>query len=372
MASDWQRFDFSRLESGPLYFYLGAGLSMDAGLVSWSEMACLIWWYLKHYEKKKDLSLCPTDDAEENAAFLQEFIAEKETRESSVRIMSRESKDPRALGRTALLNVMLRRRAPRIQLVPGHGEAVLARPPAMLRDRPGRELDTEDLVLHSLVWRTGCHGVLTSNYDMLLEHAFSLYNHGADLHSYRYTADFLRYLLSNRRFVLKLHGDINDLRTMEFDPKGAWEEEGSLGGEEARGRDLEKIYSAALRRGHMIYVGCGFRDQTIQNLHDAWTPEGELLRHCRVALIPGKELEQVADRFRGIEFVTCEDPSFEVRQFLERVVAVRSEVDEPWRPCLEASDIYRQIFLFPTDDPPVQNVATELWTCRGIKLEGDP
>jgi len=137
----WQEFDFSRLASDPLYFYVGAGFSIGAGLVDWNELACMIWWYLEHYEKKEDLAGCPPDDAEANAQFLQSFIeAIDDTGKHP--ILSRESKDPRGLGRTALLNMMLRYRAPslplqsrdcRAQRIPGAGP----------RHRPGKEPNKE-------------------------------------------------------------------------------------------------------------------------------------------------------------------------------------------------------------------------------------
>lgn len=369
MASQgiWRNFDFSRLQRGPLYVYVGAGLSMGAaGLVGWKEMTCLIWWYLKNYERKEELPPCPTDP-EEMARFLQEFITETESPESSLRIMSRESTDQRALGRTSLLNMMLRYRAPRVRWSAEGGEVKPVSLSSKLRGRPGQPLDAEDLVLHSLVWRTGCHGVLTTNYDVLLEHAYALYSHGAELRSYRYTANFLRYLASNPRFVLKLHGDINDLATMEFDPNGAWRDGGRFADETGRGEDLKRVYSALLSRGHIVYVGCGFTDETIRRLHDDWVTRRAASRFHRVALIPVWE-EEVKERFPSIEFLTYKDTDKEVRQFLESLVAARSGVQERWPPSLEASDLYRQIFLSVSGDPPVQRMVTELWSCKGIPL----
>jgi len=368
MASrgNWQDFDFSRLQRGPLYAYVGAGLSMGAaGLVGWNEMACLIWWYLRYYENKEDMPSCPTDP-EENARFIQKFITETESPETDVRIMSRKSNDQRALARTSLLNLMLRYRAPRLRWCAEGGEAKPMSQSSKLRGRPGRPLDAEDLVFHSLVWRTGCHGVLTTNYDMLLEHAYSLFSHGADLRSYRYTADFLRYLVSNPRFVLKLHGDINDLATMEFDPNDAWGDGGRFSDGKSIGEDLKRVYGALLSRGHMIYVGCGFTDETIKRLHDSWVGGGGAARFCRVALIPVWE-EEVKERFPAIEFLTYEDPDREVRQFLECVIAARSGVRESWPASLEASSLYRQIFFSVSGDPPVQRMITELWSCKGIR-----
>lgn len=362
---DWRELDFSCLASGPLYFYVGAGLSIGSGLVHWNEMACLIWWYLKHYEGVGTLSGCPADDAAANARFIQSFIQEMD-RTGKYRILSRESEDPRGLGRVALLNMMLRYRAPRIRLKPIAEEA---RPvPSMApRERPGEEPSKQDLALQGLIWDTRCSGVLTSNYDMLLEHAYSLFGHGAALRSYRYNADFLRYLLTNRRFILKLHGDINDIGSTEFDPNTAWESGRSLGHEQKRGEDLKKIYSAILQRGHMVYVGCGFRDRTIQELHSSWKPDSPVLRNCRVALIPAQEASrELRSRFPEIEFLTFSKWN-EVEEFLDRVVAARSATQEDWHAGAEASDLHRQIFLSWDATPPVKRLKTDLWTCRGMR-----
>jgi hypothetical protein len=164
---------FSELASAPLYFYVGAGLSMSSGLAGWGEMASIVWGYLKHYEKE-DVDLCPPDVGKKNAEFLQEFAAGK--------ILSHNSKHPDGLTRTALLNMILRYRAPRTTLNTEDPQK-LGRILKEERTRYGKEPNAEDLVLQSLIWRTHCHGVFTSNYDMLLEHAFSIFNHGAALRS---------------------------------------------------------------------------------------------------------------------------------------------------------------------------------------------
>ncbi|HEX9732341.1 MAG TPA: hypothetical protein VGG06_10180, partial [Thermoanaerobaculia bacterium] len=113
-------------------------------------------------------------------------------------------------------------------------------------------------------------------------------------------------------------------------------------------------------------VGCGFTDETIKRLHDSWVGGGGAARFCRVALIPVWE-EEVKERFPAIEFLTYEDPDKEVRQFLECVIAARSGVRESWPASLEASDLYRQIFLSVSGDPPVQRMLTEPWSCKGIR-----
>lgn len=379
---DWPNFSFSELESGPLYFYVGAGLSKAAGLVDWEEMACLIWWFRKHYEKR-DPGVCPLrkrtlEAAQENAKYLQEFIDEKErgddAKEGSLDsppILSRKSTTDEALGRTALLNLMLRYRRPRMSLMSdSKGKAVPEQPP-VFRQRPGTEPSTEDLRLQSLIWRSRCHGVLTTNYDMLLEHAYSLYDHGAALRSYRYSAGFLRYLLSNPRFVLKLHGDINDIATMEFDPWSAWDNRQRLGGE--AGEQLKQVYNAALRRGHMVYIGCSFRDRTIHELHNGkgrrpaepWSKDKKARRNCRVALVPEENCKGLPAKYPGIQFLTHRRKQYqEVGGFLESIVAARSGMHDVWQACPEASDIHRQLFLAPEEDLKLQkNLSTESWSC---------
>ena len=375
---DWRDYSLTKLESGPLYFYVGAGLSVAAGLVDWEEMACLIWWFRKHYEKRGP-GLCPPREhtqeaALRNAEFLQGFVREKQ-RENGPPILTRESTSDEALGRTALLNLMLRYRRPRIGLSSdGQGEARPERP-LVFRQRPGTEPSIEDLRLQSLIWRSRCHGVLTTNYDMLLEHAFSLYDHGAALRSYRYSVGFLRYVLSNPRFILKLHGDINDISTMEFDPWTAWDCPERLGG--LWGEQLKHVYNAALRRGHIVYIGCGFRDRTIQELHnnsrdrptESWRNDKGALRNCRVALVPEENCKELHTEFPGIQFLTHPTGRYQdVGDFLEKIVAARARPSghrrDTWHACPEASDIHRQLFVTPDEDLKLQkNFFTESWSC---------
>jgi hypothetical protein len=205
---------------------------------------------------------------------------------------------------------------------------------------------------------------------MLLEHAYSLFDFGPALHSYRYGAEFLRYLLSNPRFVLKLHGDINDIGSMELDPESAWERRGRLrsGGRKGRGADLKRVYSAILRQAHMVYVGCGFRDRTISELHAASRHESRTPSTCRIALLPSREVSSRLRReFPDINLLTFSAGWHEVREFLERVVGARSESPEEWRPCPEASDIYHQFFRDLSDKPPVQHLETKSWSCWAVE-----
>jgi hypothetical protein len=243
----WTSFDFSALSKGRLYFYVGSGLSRAVGLVGWEEMACMVWWYLANYEGRLPSKACPKKVGLENSEFLHWFVNLESTdrRGKQTRILSHESRDPSSRGRTVLLNLILRYREPIAEYITKNGKAK-KKTPDRLRTRCGKEPEPEDLVLQSFIWRTGCHGVLTSNYDMLLEHAYSTFNHGSALRSYRYNADFLRHLMTNRRFVLKLHGDINDIGTMQFNPEEFWK------GQDERHRryqkDLTRVYRASLTR----------------------------------------------------------------------------------------------------------------------------
>jgi SIR2-like domain len=366
----WRKFDFARLGSGPLYFYVGAGLSMSAaGLVGWAEMAWLIWLYRTKYEGAAEEP--PGRTAKKLGSYLQSFLAEPE---DGCQILSRDSKSPKALGRAVLLNLMLRYRGPRFELFLPKGAKEPVPKITKHRPRPGAEPSAEDLTLHSLVWRSRCHGVLTTNYDMLLEHAYSLYQHGAALRSYRYNANLLRYLLSNPRFVLKLHGDINDLATMEFDPDAAW-----VPGAPFRNRyggQLKEVYHAILQRGQMIYIGCGFQDATIRELHKFHLRKrrrrGDTTeqRSRPVALVP--DSLQLRTRFDEIEFLTYPRGRYrEVREFLEQIVDARSDLEDTWQACAEASDIRMQVFRPTSPELRLrQNLSTEPWTCKAHKPRG--
>jgi SIR2-like protein len=366
---DWSKH-VSQLKSGRLYFYVGAGLSTAAGLVGWEDMAHILSWYLEHYEKDPGVRPWLSEpSAEENAKFLEDFVNEPRPSKRA-RFLSRKTADPRVLGRVALLNLLLRYRAPNTK-IGGTGESPAAK--YNERERCGEEPTKQDLELQSLLWEANCHGVLTSNYDMLLEHAFSLYDHGAALRFYRYDADFLRYVMSNRRFVLKLHGDINDIRSMQFNPTTAWKKGGKLAGK--HGYDLKMVYSTALREGHMVYVGMGFRDSTIVELHKY--ASNHLSSNVRLALVPRWELNRITENslFNDITFLTygtekpfSVDRARAVREFLEQLVEARNYgTHRKWRPCREASDIRDQIFLSGSERPK-QTWWTQEWTCRGVRV----
>ncbi len=342
--ASWKSFDFSQLARFPLYFYVGAGLSQAAGLVGWQEMADLVRVYLNDYEK--------------TGTFRRRVKGPKNIEpmlDDFVRGLASSPKTDR-LGRTALLNIMLRYRAPRYGLFDS-----ATREGSAERGRPGLQPDPEDMVRQSLIWKSGCHGVFTTNYDMVLENAFSVFHHGSALRSYRYDARFLPYLLSNRQFVLKLHGDINDIQSMKFSPSMAWE---GGGFRQTICDNLQKAYEAALQRGHMVYVGCGFSDTTIRKLNavDSVAPAEDLLR---IALVPSEapELDRWRKQFPFITFRTFEQRA-EVIEFLKAVTDARGDIDRRWHPCLEASDIHQQIFR-PTS-PRVRlarRMSTKEWAC---------
>lgn len=388
---DWTRFDFSLLRSEPLYFYVGAGLSQAAGLVGWKEMARILWWYLEHYEGQTESVSFPRDCAKDNARLFDDFVNKPFSREN--KSLSRENSDDCVLGRVALLNMLLRYRRPTTYQT-YQDEDKQAGEPIFFEDenrvRCGEEPIAEDLVFHSLIWRSNCHGVLTPNYDMLLEHAHSLFSHGAALRSYRYNADFLRYIMSNRRFVLKLHGDINDLRRMLFNPEAAWKgkKDGPSAGELVRkakpnlpsyGDDLREVYKTALQNGHMVYVGMGFRDRTIRELHRHWRKKGVPPGTVRVALIHEGELEKIKQEntkadFDDIAFRTyrnLEDASEVAYKFLSRIVDARApHTEDQSRRCLEARDIHRQVFLTKPAERPGRRWRTKPWTCKSERIDG--
>ncbi|MCH8149472.1 MAG: SIR2 family protein [Planctomycetes bacterium] len=369
----WRDFDFSRISTGTLFYYVGAGLSIAAGMVGWGEMVCQIWRYLNYYEKQKEFKSFLDGSPESNEKFLEGFVqAETKLKNGkSVRILSHDSAfdadEDCALGRVVLLNLLLRSRGPSVYLTIRQGEAI-PDPEKDPRQRAGKQPSPEDLALQSLIWRSHCHGVLTTNYDVLLEHAFSASGFGTSLRTYRYTADFLRFILSNPHFVLKMHGDINDLRTIEFRPISAWDR-GGLSKEEGRGEDLKRVYQTALDRGHMIYLGCGFCDETINQLHKSWQPTSHAGLLSRLAIVPQNEITHGSidpTNYPDIEFLTWDgDATSEVRSFLERIVSERSKLQSLATVCPEASDIHEQVFMSREAHELRRRMATEHWTCKG-------
>ena len=203
MDRDYAEFDFERLRSHPLYFYVGAGVSQSSGLLGWAALVHAVEQYRKHYEAWPE-EASPSQTADAQSAYLQRFVTEEA-------ILAHGSLDDRAFGRLVLLNILLRHR-------PGKAGTM----PELIT------LAADDL--HSLIWTCWPHGVFTTNYDVLAERACPP-TQSADLRVYRYFAGFLPYILSNPRFVLKLHGDVNDIATMLFDPVSAWSSGGALAGD---------------------------------------------------------------------------------------------------------------------------------------------
>lgn len=279
-AQAWRDYKFDEVEDGRLFFYVGAGLSQAAGLVGWNEMAAALSRFRREYEGDAFDCAPQEDQALQNAAYLRQFVEENDS--NCKPILSRSSEDDRTFARTVLLNFLLRCRQ---QASPA-----------------GLETVTEQhLALHGAVWKTRCQGVFTTNYDMLLEEAFRLvspsarknaYGHEAALRTYRYYAQFLPFILSVPRFVLKLHGDVDDIGTMLFDPETAWDRDSALGGQ--AGSDLRRVFDAAHRSGHMIYIGCGGRDRTFRELHK-WPERSRQTSYQRLLLVPAAEVASIVD-----------------------------------------------------------------------------
>ena len=169
--------------------------------------------------------------------------------------------------------------------------------------------------------------------------------------------------------MLKLHGDINDIRTMQLNPEVFWK---GLS-DEKWGMALKEVYGCALKKGHMVYLGTGLTDATIAHLHQAWRDKNEKSEYLRVALFPSWEFDHIKPRvFNDIEFLTYDRdtlPAQAVREFLSRIVDVRrSNKDKDWRPCEEATDIRNQMFLSAPGEPLEQRHATEAWSCNPKSL----
>lgn len=245
----------------PLYAYVGAGLSMNAGLPSWFQMAKSLYEYIQQHERKAlpAFSLC---NETELSRFFQDFIEESSSVPGEdLPIISAYSTDKRLFGRTVALNLLFRCRY-------GAYEKTLNLEATNGFCRAGEEPQAEDLGIHSLLWRSGIHGALTTNYDMLLERAYSLFNHVGGLRTYRYNASFLRFVTSTPRFVVKIHGDVNDLGSMILDPQSAWDSKLYLNN--SCGVAVKKLYANLRNQGPMIFVGLGFRDRTICELQNSW------------------------------------------------------------------------------------------------------
>jgi hypothetical protein len=182
------------------------------------------------------------------------------------------------------------------------------------------------------------HGVLTPNYDPLIEHAFCRFGEPSAVRVYRYSAQFLPLIHTNPSYILKLHGDINDIGTMLFDPEAAWEADGALAGR--AGADLKDVYADVCSKEHLVFVGAGMRDRTVLELHKAWRCDersrAATLR--RIAFVPEGEVRSIRSELAGrtvaetlfddVEFCTFtpgEDRgSSEVRAILDAIALARA------------------------------------------------
>ena len=262
----------------PLYAYVGAGLSMSAGLPSWHGAAEAICKYLTRIEGVE--ASCNYYQSSSIEAALDDFIKLNYIDSDSGQDISVfDVVDKRLFARAAVINMIFRYRAP-----VGGGRGYL-------HPRIGQLPSAEDLHMHSLLWRFGTHGIITPNYDVLLERAFDFYDHHGDVRVYRYNAAFLPFVTSSPRFIVKIHGDVNDIRTMIFSPSSSWRDSQTLGG--LYGARCSKAYNTMLAQGSMLYIGNGFRDYTFYHLHKRWRSSPDFCTGLRIAIIPKWEVENV-------------------------------------------------------------------------------
>jgi hypothetical protein len=337
-ARPWRDHDFSALKDGLLCFYVGAGLSMATGIGGWSWQAEQIDSYKRERESFQGR---PPNflNAEGLAALMQEFISDADS--MGVRLLSRDSKSPLTFGRTVLLNILLRHHYTSIKPILG-----------------------ADIKLQRLLWRARCHGILTTNYDVLIERGAPA-EVASIMRVYRYTAHFTRFIRSNPRFVLKLHGDINDIATMVFDPQTGWDDPELLGG--AAGEDLRTLYRTFAASGHLVYLGCGFRDRTIKELDEAADEE---YPWQRIAVVTSQELEprseltklRNAGLYRRVTFLSFnrDDPE-DLQQLLKALVQMRRKNRHTYPRCDEAAHIRNRLEC-GWREPRSVGCHTEPWT----------
>ena len=342
-------FDPREYADHPLYFYAGAGLSRSAGIFGWRDLVDRIYGYRTFYEGQA-ADLPPADTAEVNSRLLREFVAESGV--DTHPILSRSSTDQRRFGRTVLLNLLFR-------------HAANGWPPS-----------EDGLSLQQAVWRCRPHGVLTTNYDVLIERVCPK-EVRALLRVYRHNAAFLPFILTNPVFVLKLHGDINDIGTMVFDPEYAWQhQDGEFGGQ--TGEWLQQLYSAIIRRGHVLYLGAGFRDRTIRTLHAARAAATSNAALKRCTFMPEEELMQGSalrfeaeeGSFRDITFFTYPDeasPKAVLLRVLDKLAELRRDAPQ-YAICRQASNIRANIFAkAPFAD--VERWQTPEWQTDSVQTE---
>jgi hypothetical protein len=338
----WVEYDLSATTAAPLYFYVGAGLSQAAGVVGWRKLVITIHRYRVQHEGWTGPPPA-SDDASANSRYLDDFISERD--QDGAQILSAESKDLRAFGRTVLLNILLRHSSDFRTAVPD-----------------------ERLSLQRLLWLCHPHGVFTSNYDTLIERVCPQEMASA-LRIYRYSAAFLPYILSNPTFVLKLHGDVNDLGSMLLNPESAWSAAGALNGR--RGEWLRQLWVTVNELGNIVFLGAGLRDRTVRELDSAASVG--VASHERLALVPAKEVACGTElgklissgKFTSMTFLTFNGNAEEAcGRFLDALAAAR--VAGCVRPrCAEATDIWLNIFASPPF-PQKRRWKTSPWTLQSF------
>ena len=348
--------------------YVGARLSQAAGLLGWNELTAAISHFRQSHEGDTGDNPPQDDEALQNATYLRQFIGEKDS--TNRPILSHDSESIRTFGRTVLINLLLR--LPKV-----NPDASFDTPRGSLRS-----LVERDLEFHSAVWRTQCQGVFTTNYDMLIEDAYrlarpweriDLYCHTEGLRTYRFNAQFLRFLLGVPRFVLKLHGDIDDIGSMLFDPETAWDDDNPLGGQ--AGSDLCHAFSAALHAGHMIYIGCGGRDRTFRQLH-TWRDRASHGPYQRLFFVSATEVpnivEDMGSAIDDLVFPTygsVDDQhhsslaSTELRAFLNELIYCTES--RPQFYSREAVDLCQQL---TSGGPSERHWVTTAWDVGGIQI----
>jgi SIR2-like protein len=377
---DWRgpfaRRELTRLASGRLFAFVGAGLSRGAGLVSWAEMAEAIHAFRRQYEG------CSPEPFPVDATGYEDVVGK------FVGLAQQERGCHATLGRLAFLNMLLRRRKPRVRWRDFGVELESGGP-----GRWGQEPAVEDLLPHALVWKTRCQGVFTTNYDCLLETAYAVYGYGTALRTYRPDASFLELLLTNPRFVLKVHGDINDAAGMIVRPFGTWgigesgeDGEGEDGESGKDGKDAGSLddvveaYGTALNLGHMVYLGCGFQDRGFLRFHRrALAVEHGRAPHrspIRLAFVPRGEVPAIVhalgDADPDLLLLTYgeEAPGAALRMLLEEIVGLRSEV-VPEPVSVEADDIHKRFFVDPPRTARGRRMSTRPWTGFPTEAEGE-
>lgn len=339
----WKRADLKELAEDSLSFYVGSGLSAASGLVTWGELAQVMDDCRVRCEGRKS-ALQDNWTADALSAFMQAFLNDpiSDSTDSPL-ALSRDAIEhgddawQQAERRTILLNCFLRNTYS--DLYPdgfkyGEYEKVIKVPTGEPR-----------LEHQKALWNCDPKAVLTTNYDVLIENGYHQVLEPSKLRCYRYTAQFLPFIMTNERFILKLHGDINDVGTMQFDPNSAWKSKRALGGR--AGDDVRKVYEKVMFNGHMIYVGAGMRDWTIIELHKAWRiasakkNDKRLNSLRRFVILPKDEIKAISNKpagrfartslFDDLQFLWYdpekEDRENTILEFLGKIAEKRQDPD---------------------------------------------